>query len=375
MKDNNYSYKKGKTKEEKINNLKKVIILLSQKLEMDLRYIDVELIIDKKDKENIKDLLVLFINILKMKEIKKDHLANIHFNNQINKEQRSCLTEREKDDKVETNLNSISFDSKIQTIKNKENILFQLLNNAKKKNNKNKTNIQKIHKYNLFTLTDSDRKESNDFKIKNSDNNYKYFLSQKDLINEIVNIIKRILPENEFSNFLINDTFNKKIKNIITKIYLFHFELYKNFLITKRFLFDYIVDIKFIITGELFIKDKNIEYNSKIDLEELSKKLKKINLLQMYAILKNVREKKEIKINKLENKYQIQKSYNKIIECYEFYKKIIQVKYKKLLSNLEFQELLDKLKYYQTLQRKDSYVINLRDILLKKTFKRKNYNK
>ena len=78
--------------------MKKVIILLSQKLEMDLRYIDVELIIDKKDKENIKDLLVLFINILKMKEIKKDHLANIHFNNQINKEQGSCLTEREKDD-------------------------------------------------------------------------------------------------------------------------------------------------------------------------------------------------------------------------------------------------------------------------------------
>ena len=72
MKDNNYSYKKGKTKEEKINNLKKIIILLSQKLEMDLRYIDVELIIDKKDKENIKDLLVLFINILKMKEIKNE---------------------------------------------------------------------------------------------------------------------------------------------------------------------------------------------------------------------------------------------------------------------------------------------------------------
>ena len=83
MKDENYSFIKGKTSEEMINNLKNIIILLSQNLEMNLEYINAEDIINKKDKEQVKYLLVLFINILKLKELKKEHLINIHFNNQV----------------------------------------------------------------------------------------------------------------------------------------------------------------------------------------------------------------------------------------------------------------------------------------------------
>ena len=65
MKDDNYSFIKGKTEDEKIYNLKNIIILLSQNLEMDLGYISAEDLISKKDKEQVKYLLVLIINILR----------------------------------------------------------------------------------------------------------------------------------------------------------------------------------------------------------------------------------------------------------------------------------------------------------------------
>ena len=48
MKDENYSFIKGKTSEEMINNLKNIIILLSQNLEMNLEYINAEDIINKR---------------------------------------------------------------------------------------------------------------------------------------------------------------------------------------------------------------------------------------------------------------------------------------------------------------------------------------
>ena len=85
FKDDNYSYIKAKTKESSINNLKNLIILLSKNLEMDLKYIDVEDIINKKDKKSVKYLLVLFINILKIKELTKQQMINRNFNNQIEK--------------------------------------------------------------------------------------------------------------------------------------------------------------------------------------------------------------------------------------------------------------------------------------------------
>ncbi len=130
MKDENYSFIKGKTSEEMINNLKNIIILLSQNLEMNLEYINAEDIINKKDKEQVKYLLVLFINILKLKEIKKEHLINIHFNNQVGQLQRYCLTENLKENKTESNLNK-SFDVIIKKMKNNENTFYELLNNER----------------------------------------------------------------------------------------------------------------------------------------------------------------------------------------------------------------------------------------------------
>ena len=68
MSDNNYIIKRGKTNEEKIINLKEIITLLSQKLEMNLQYIDIESIIIEKNKESIKYFLISFINILYINE-------------------------------------------------------------------------------------------------------------------------------------------------------------------------------------------------------------------------------------------------------------------------------------------------------------------
>ena len=68
MSDNNYIIKRGKTNEEKIINLKEIITLLSQKLEMNLQYIDIESIIIDKNKESIQYFLILFINILYINE-------------------------------------------------------------------------------------------------------------------------------------------------------------------------------------------------------------------------------------------------------------------------------------------------------------------
>ena len=130
MKDDNYSFIEGKTKDEMINNLKNIIILLSQNLEMDLGYISAEDIINKKDKEQVKYLLVLFINILRMKDLKKEHLINVHFNNQIGQLQRYCLTENEKVNKTESNINK-SFDIVIKTMKNNENTFYELLKNER----------------------------------------------------------------------------------------------------------------------------------------------------------------------------------------------------------------------------------------------------
>ena len=155
MKDENYSFIKGKTSEEMINNLKNIIILLSQNLEMNLEYINAEDIINKKDKEQVKYLLVLFINILKLKEIKKEHLINIHFNNQIGQLQRYCLTENLKENKTESNLNK-SFDVIIKKMKNNENTFYELLNNerAYQQELRNKKMENKIYyKYFIFRIS------------------------------------------------------------------------------------------------------------------------------------------------------------------------------------------------------------------------------
>ena len=176
------------------------------------------------------------------------------------------------------------------------------------------------------------------------------------MIEVIIKLIKEVLPKNKFYEFLINDSFNKKITKIIKDIYLLHLEKFKNPLISKQFLIDYNIDIKYIINKEMNIDNESKEniVNTKI----FSKKLKNIKLMKKYYSLNYNKEKKEMKINKLENEYQRKKSYVAINEYNKFYKKLTHLEKNKELENLEFQELLYTLKYYKTLKEKET-IINI----------------
>ena len=356
MKDDNYSFIKGKTEDEKIYNLKNIITLLSQNLEMDLGYISAEDIINKKDKEQVKYLLVLFINILRMKDLKKEHLINVHFNNQIGQLQRYCLTENEKVNKTESNLNK-SFDIIIRKMKNNENTFYELLKNERAYQDKLRSSKKKENQV-LDLPTSEDEEKIEERKIISKNNiHFKYFLTKYEVIDIIIKLIKEILPKKKFYEFLINGSFNKKISRIIKDIYILHLEIFKNPLISKQFLIDYIIDIKYIINKELSINVESKEFKMNInDTKIFSKKLRNIKVMKKYYNLNYNKEKKEMKINKLENEYQRKRSYVTIYDYNKFYKKLIHLKKKEDLENLEFQELLFKLKYYKTLKEKESII-------------------
>ena len=154
---------------------------------MNLEYINAEDIINKKDKEQVKYLLVLFINILKLKEIKKEHLTNIHFNNQVGQLQRYCLTENLKENKTESNLNK-SFDVIIKKMKNNENTFYELLNNERTYQQmlRNKKMENKI-----LELPGSEDEEKTEEKkiISKNKSHFKYFLTKYELIEVIIKLI------------------------------------------------------------------------------------------------------------------------------------------------------------------------------------------
>ena len=359
FKDENYSYIKEKTKESIINNLKNLIIILSKNLEMDLKYIDAEAIINKKDKKNVKYLLVLFINILKIKELAKQNLINKHLNNQIEHKEIKCLTEIQITNKNKNNEDK-SFDN-INKMKNKYNNIYELL--KKRKIEYNDINNQKYEILASQIINDRDSIGGNK-KISENKRNFNYFLSKEEFINEIIKIIKSIIPKNKFNDFLINDSFNEKISKIIENIYCLHFQIYNNLLISKQFLLDYIIDIKYIILKNLFIHDKSFEseknLNNSENIAKFSKMLKNKKKMKKYYSLNYNKRMREDKINKFEYEYERKKSYKAINEYCKLYPKLIQIKKAIDLENLELQELLFKLKYYQSLEQKESIVNNLK---------------
>ena len=360
FKDDNYSYIKAKTKESSINNLKNLIILLSKNLEMDLKYIDVEAIINKKDKKSVKYLLVLFINILKIKELTKHQMINRNFDNQIEKYEKKNLTEIKNINKSKNN-NDKSLGITYENMKNRDNIVGELLKNRNIKykdlNNK-KNDILPLQILNYKGKTE--RKDV----ISKNKNNSNYFLSKKEFINEIIKIIQSIIPKNQFYDFLINDSFNEKFTKIIEKIYILHLQIFNNILISKQFLSDYLIDIKYIIFKNLYERNKSLESkkrsNNNENIIKFSKILKNKKNLKKYYTLNHNKIMKENKLNKYEYENQRKKSHKVINEFCKLNKKLTQIKKEKDLENLEFQELLFKLKFYQSLEQKVSIINNLR---------------
>ena len=287
-------------------------------------------------------------------------MINRNFDNQIEKYEKKNLTEIKNINKNKNN-NAKSLGITYENEKNKDNIVDELLKN---RNIKYKDlNYKKNDILPLQILNYKGKTERKDVISKNK-NNSNYFLSKKEFINEIIKIIQSIIPKNQFYDFLINDSFNEKFTKIIEKIYILHFQIFNNILISKQFLSDYLIDIKYIIFKNLYERNKSLESkkrsNNNENIIKFSKILKNKKNLKKYYTLNHNKIMKENKLNKYEYENQRKKSYKVINEFCKLNKKLIQIKKEKNSENLAFQELLFKLKFYQSLEQKVSIINNLR---------------
>ena len=404
MSDNNYIIKRGKTNEEKIINLKEIITLLSQKLEMNLQYIDIESIIIDKNKESIQYFVILFINILYINEVFKQKVINEHFNNDIELLKRNCITERDEDDK-KNNSNikkNISFDAKLFSDKNNKQI--NIDNNINKKfekflkniENNVTNNMKQINKYfkgkneklgkktdlKIFYIPPIKQQEDDEilknkirlYRVKKKNKNYFHiYLSQKELIYQIVKIIKNTVSSEEFYDFLTNKNFSKKLLNIIEKIYELHFIRHKNLFISKHYLKEHEIDINSIILRELNVyqknnklennkKDKdNIIIKSNRNVEELSKIFKNLPWIKKFNEFNCLRIKHEIKETKINYEYNRKNNIKYINDFRQLYLKLITKEKNKNLEEKELYKLLHNIKYYQTLEQKIDIINNLKN--------------
>ena len=401
MNDNNYIYKRAITPEEKINNLKEIITLLSEKLDMNLQYIDYESIIRDRDKESAKYFLVLFINILKVNETQKQKLKNMHFNNDIELLKRSCITERDKNETDNINID-ISYDTKmlIERNNNKKNININekfdnYLMNIQNNINNNMRHISKpfsVDRYKkktdlkIFYIPPVKPSEDNLLNKnkylhvnKLDKNHFHLYLSQKELIYEVIKIIKDSIPHSDFYDFLVNYTFVQKMLNIIEKIYYLHFLRHKNKCISKHFLKDHIIDINTIIQRELNLNKKynktqsvnnknktqtknSIHNNNKSNrnIKELSNIFKNIPWLQKFHDFNCLRAKHELKETKMNYDYQRKKNIKYINDFQKLFLKLISVESNKVKEDKELQKFLFNIKFYQIIEQKADVIKNMR---------------
>ena len=263
---------------------------------MELKYIDVDSIIINKDKESVKYFLILFINILKINETQKQQKINIHFNNDIELLKRSCITEkdeneknnnnkelnisfdtiffRDKNNKKNDNINS-KFDNYIKTIANNIDINIKKITKRNFTINKNNNNYGKNTDLKIFYIPPLKSSEANINELKskkrfysvnkNNKNYFHIYLTQKELIYEITKIINNTISHEDFYNFLVSNTFTQKMLKIIEKIYYLHFLRHKNLFISLHYLKDYKTDINSIILRELGLYEKYNKTNKKND--------------------------------------------------------------------------------------------------------------
>ena len=400
MNDTNFIFRNGITQEEKIKNLNEIISLLSQKLEMDLKYIDIESIIINKEKESVKYFLILFINILKCNESYKQKIINKHFNNDIELLNRNCITERYEKENSENKKKKInlSFDMKLYNDNKNNNINSKfekiLMNITKNVNNNinqisnNYTNrkINQIYTkkktdLNIFYIPPLKQKKGDEViksKIKfynSSDKKYKKFfhiyLSQKELIYEVVKIIKNIISYEDFYNFLISNSFPKIMRNIIEKIYCLHFVRHNNLFISKHYLKDHEIDINSIILRELSLYEKYSNYKRKKKIEvdknksnksikELSKLFKNTLWLRKFYEFNRLREEHEIKETKINYEYKRSKNFKYINDFQKLFLKLISIKGKMNKEDKELIDFLFNLKYFQIIEQKVDIINNLK---------------
>lgn len=399
MKDKDYVYKRGISEEEKINNLKEISRLLSQKLEMKLTYIDYDSLIKNKDKESAKSLLVLFINILKVNEDQKQKKNILHFNNDIELMKRSVLTEIEDKENILKNNQSINislvnkmvdmnndvvkksnttknkFDKYIMNIANKVDLNINKMPRpySTGKKNAKKTDL-KIFYIPPVKSKDSQLKSSKKFDIiknhkekdksKNKKTNALHiYLTNQELIYEVIKIIKDTVPGEDFYNFLVNYTFTKKMLKIIEKIYYIHFLRHRNIDISKYFLRDHILDIIIIIKEELCLLNNKSQSKKNLanrNIKEMSKLLKDISWLKQFHNFNCIRIGHEIKASKINYELKRKKNTESINNFKNLFLKLIYVEECKCKEDKELQIFLMNLKHYQMLDPKSDILKYLR---------------
>jgi len=401
MKDNDYICKKGKTEEEKINNLKEISDLLSQKLDMNLTYIDYDSLIKNKDKESVKSLLVLFINILKANEEHKQKQDILHFNNDIELIKRSVLTERGENENLLKNNQSINISlvnkmvdnnieliKKSKTTKNKfDKFIMNIANkvdfNLNKvsrpystgKKNTKKTDLKILYipmrgnnlkssiKFDIANITNRSKKKDKSKCKKN--NTFHKYLTNQELIYEVMKIIKNTIPGEDFYNFLVNYTFTKKMLNIIEKIYSIHFLRHKNLDISKHFLREHIMDISTIIKAELgLLKSKNKSQKKKNlanrNIKELSKLFKDVFWLRKFHEFNCKRIEHEIKESNINYEHIRKKIDESINNFKKLFLKLISIEECNFKEDKELQNFLMNIKFYQILDTKADILKYLR---------------
>jgi hypothetical protein len=205
-------------------------------------------------------------------------------------------------------------------------------------------------------------------------NTFHIYLTNEELIYEVVKIIKNTIPGEDFYNFLVNLTFTQKMLNIIEKIYSIHFLRHKNIDISKHFLKDHIMDIITIIKVELgLLNNKSNKSHSKKNLanrniKELSKLFKDILWLKQFHNFNCIRIGHEIKESKINYEYIRKKSDKSIKNFKKFFLKLISVEECNCKEDKEFQNFLMNIKYYQILDTKADILKYLRKKIMRLNF-------
>ncbi len=201
LQDEEFQMESGKTSEEKINNLKGILDILSSNIGAELSEIDVKGIILKHDRESAKGLLELLLAIIQT--IIKGHLEDIElddneeFKNHSLSENKLNLSEKKANDKMR-----LDKDEEID-LENLESLRLgkdkEKKKNSEKKENKNKS---------------KEDKEEEEEEVKIEDNSKKNILNdEEDDSKEIKNLTDQKPKEFEDNILLDDEGYMKKSNN------------------------------------------------------------------------------------------------------------------------------------------------------------------
>ena len=344
----------NRQKQDQILNIKKILDSLSQEFETDFKFIDINSLVDNQSKESAKYLLMSLINVINflkesnnknnLKAIKKEISNND--NNQDNL--KIIKKETSNGDNIIINIternitNNEKYQNSLQGRFNKyiDTVAESVGNNIKKISenfsmdkikrnpNDNKKNNLKLHPFyltsyqiNKKTHSKQQNKLLNKKNYFNEKNNYHLYMPIENLIDEILKIIQKILSFEEFYNFLCDRFFVSKMYKILQEIKFIHLIKHRTLCVSKHFINDHLMEIKFIINKIIKNEKKKTITINKTNLSKLFNyigHLKKLHNLNSILIGHEVKEKlmyhDYLKLKEKKKFNNINKNYGKLLE-------------------------------------------------------------